>query len=186
MQQSLAGSPYLIRAAVPSDASILTEIAHAAKRHWGYREEWIREWASVLVITPELVRRTPVFLAEHSIDQGEPAGFCALLDRVDAWSLEHLWIQPRAMGSGLGRSLFDHAVRHIRWAHNESGRPLPVTLRIESDPNAVGFYERMGARRLGMVRADVAGERRALPYLEYAVAPNQSRSTPLAAAERQS
>lgn len=30
----------MIRRAVPTDASALTAVAHAAKRHWRYPEEW--------------------------------------------------------------------------------------------------------------------------------------------------
>jgi hypothetical protein len=37
-------------------------------------------------------------------------------------------------------------------------------LRIASDPNALGFYEKMGARRIGDVPATPAG--RTLPLLE--------------------
>jgi len=49
----LAAMNLHIRRAVPAEAGLLTEIAHAAKRHWGYPENWIRRWKSDLTITPE-------------------------------------------------------------------------------------------------------------------------------------
>ncbi len=44
-----------------------------------------------------------------------------------------------------------------------SVRPGP--LLIESDPHAEGFYLRLGARRVGSLRADVGAVRRTLPVL---------------------
>jgi len=40
-------------------------------------------------------------------------------------------------------------------------------LEIESDPNAEGFYKRMGARRVGTVTRELAGFNRNLPILVY-------------------
>jgi len=40
-------------------------------------------------------------------------------------------------------------------------------LEIESDPNAEGFYQRMGAQRVGTSIKDVAGHKRELPVLIY-------------------
>lgn len=41
--------------ALPAEASILTDIAFAAKRHWGYPEAWIAQWRSALTITPQQI-----------------------------------------------------------------------------------------------------------------------------------
>ena len=37
-----------VRRAMPDEAEALTEIAHAAKRHWGYPENWIERWKANL------------------------------------------------------------------------------------------------------------------------------------------
>jgi hypothetical protein len=34
--------------AKPEDAAALTQIAHAAKRHWDYPERWIEAWRDIL------------------------------------------------------------------------------------------------------------------------------------------
>jgi GNAT superfamily N-acetyltransferase len=54
------------------------------------------------------------------------------------------------MGSGVGRSLFEHARDRARELR------LPV-LELSADPNAEGFYERMGAKRVGDVPAGMNG-----------------------------
>jgi hypothetical protein len=43
-------------------------------------------------------------------------------------------------------------------------------LEIESDPNAQGFYERMGAKVVGDHVGEVDGELRILPVLEMVLA----------------
>ena len=44
-----------IRRAHPEEADTLTEIAHAAKRHWKYPESWIQQWQTDLTITREFI-----------------------------------------------------------------------------------------------------------------------------------
>ena|SRR5919204_5670252 len=149
-----------IRRATRELAPTLTEIAHAAKRHWSYPERWIQSWRELLTITP-------AFVAEHEVFVGvveeEVVGFYALLDLGTHWSLEHLWVRPQYMRQGVGRRLFAHAVEQA-----QSLRPAP--LRIESDPNAERFYLRMGARRIGAIPANMEGVQRSLPVLELSTA----------------
>lgn len=146
-----------IRRARIDETAALTAIAHAAKRHWGYPEAWIAQWRSALTITPELVRDHQVFVA--AAEGGPPRGFYAMSVDGAGAVLEHLWVQPEWMGHGLGRALLSHAARTAR----EHGA---ARLEIDSDPHAEGFYRRMGARRIGEVRADVGEVRRALPRME--------------------
>jgi GNAT superfamily N-acetyltransferase len=146
-----------IHRAKPEDAAALTEIAFAAKRHWGYPEVWIQGWKEVLTIKPEFIARNEAYVA--CLD-GQSVGFYALVNAKDRVSLEHLWVLPSAMGQGIGRALFRHAV--------ERAKALGVeAIEIESDPNAERFYEQMGARRVGVNVTDVDGQTRSLPVLIY-------------------
>ncbi len=61
-----------------------------------------------------------------------------------------MWVDPQHIGVGLGASLFSHAVGTVR----AMGGSL---LRIASDPDAEGFYLRMGARRVGVVPSKPPG-----------------------------
>ncbi len=87
---------------------------------------------------------------------GEAVGFYALVG--GGLELEHLWVLPAWIGTGLGRTLFEHAMRRAA----ELGASL---VRIESDPNAEGFYRRMGARRVGENVYELEGRERVLPVM---------------------
>ncbi len=152
-----------IRKARHEDCDQLTRIAHDAKRVWGYPESLVRLWRDDLTVTPGFVDDHPVYCAVRG---AEILGFYALSGRGRTWELEHLWVGPRHMGSGVGRRLFAHLRRRVLAAGGSR-------LRIESDPNAEGFYRRMGARRIGTTASRPEG--RALPVLVVPVSP---RSTP--------
>jgi len=148
-----------ITRAQPEDADVLTEIAFAAKRHWGYPERWIQSWRDVLTIRPEFIGANVAYAA---IENGRAIGFYLLTTEADGIHLDHLWILPAAMHRGTGRSLFEHAVSQAR---NLGFRAI----KIEADPNAGGFYQRMGAKRVGISVSEVEGERRELPLLEFRI-----------------
>jgi GNAT superfamily N-acetyltransferase len=141
----------------PEDAPLLTEIAFAAKRHWGYPERWIDNWRDILTMRPEFVAANVAFCA---IEDGRVIGFYVLTTERDGMHLDHLWIVPGAMKRGIGRALFEHAVQQANALKFNS-------IKIEADPNAEGFYRRMGARRVGVSVSEIEGERRELPLLIY-------------------
>src|SRR5258708_25625328 len=127
-----------IRRARPDEAAVLTEIAHAAKRHWGYPENWIRQWKSDLTITPEFSAKNEGFVAMNG---EEIVGCCAIAFSESLAELEHMWIRPEHIGAGVGRTLF----RHVK--ERAANLAIPA-LEISADPNAEGFYKRMGATRI--------------------------------------
>jgi hypothetical protein len=118
---------------------MLTEIAFAAKRYWGYPERWIEHWRDALTIAPEAILKHEIYAA---IVDGLIVGFYTLARKKHRLALLHLWVLSQAMSCGVGRSLFLHAV--------EPTKALGFrALEIESDPNAEGFYLHPGARRMG-------------------------------------
>ncbi len=147
---------FQIQRAIPSQAEALTQIAFAAKRHWGYPEHWIQLWLPLLTITPEFLEKHETYVAY--IDE-QPVGFCALSLENEKASVEHLWVLPEYMDQGIGAGLFKCMLSRCK----ELGARV---LEIESDPNAQGFYERMGAVKVGEVVGEVDGQPRILPLLE--------------------
>jgi len=138
------------------DAAALTRIAFAAKRRWGYPESWVQRWKDVLTVTPEYVRENPTYCA---IRGGEIVGFCALrLNGAEA-SVDHLWVLPAETGKGVGTALFRRCEGRARQAGASR-------LKVESDPNAEGFYLAMGAVPVGRQPASMDGAARYLPLLE--------------------
>jgi len=143
--------------AKPEDADVLTDIAFAAKRHWGYPEHWIQSWRDILTMPPEFIAANVTYSA---IEDERAIGFYLLTTEADGLHLDHLWILPRAMGRGLGRALFEHAVAQAKGLGFSA-------IKIEADPNAEGFYLRMGAKRVGANVTTIEGKARELPLLVY-------------------
>ena len=144
-----------IRRALPEDAATLTRIAHDAKRHWGYPEHWLKHWQDDLTISSEFIAGTDVYVAES---EGDVLGFYALIIRKEKAELDHLWVAPAHIGTGVGKQLFLHAMQHA------AGERVSE-VEILSDPNAEGFYRKQGAHRKGEAVSEIDGEPRVLPRL---------------------
>ncbi len=145
----------MIRKALPNEAASLTRLAHDAKRHWGYPEHWIKHWESDLTILPEFINKNEVFVAEQD---GQIEGFYALCINENKAELEHMWVAPAHIGTGVGKELFLDAMER---AANLNVREI----EISSDPNAAGFYQRMGAKNVGEVDSEIDGQTRKLPRM---------------------
>jgi N-acetylglutamate synthase-like GNAT family acetyltransferase len=144
-----------IRKASTEDAPVLTMIAHDAKRHWGYPEHWIRHWQDDLTISPDFVAGNQVYVAER---EGELLGFYALIIRKDKAELDHMWVAPAHIGTGVGKELFIHAMQR-------AAKRNISEVEISSDPKAEGFYRKMGAHRSGETVSEIDGQPRTLPRL---------------------
>jgi GNAT superfamily N-acetyltransferase len=146
----------MIRRAAVEEASVLTTIALEAKRYWGYPEHWIKHWESHLTVSPEFIRDNHVYVAEAD---GEVRGFYALCVSGEKAELEHMWVRPDCIGTGIGKELFLDAM--------ERAAALDVRdVELSADPNAAGFYTRMGAMQIGEVDSPIDGEERKLPRLK--------------------
>lgn len=145
-----------IEKARPEHTGILTEIAISAKRHWNYPERWIELWIPSLTISPEYISKNKTWVAVPGL---KPAGFYSLHQDSESLWLENLWVLPEFMGQGIGKQLFQHAL--VR------GKLFGISsLKIEADPNAQSFYEKMGARKVGERHSQMDGEPRILPIME--------------------
>lgn len=146
---------FRIRLALGEDAAKLTAIAHDAKRYWGYPENWIQHWQADLTISSDFISNSIVFVAER---EGEIIGFYALVVGDQEADLEHMWVAPPHIGTGVGKELFVHAMQKAAGQNVEA-------VEISSDPNAEAFYEKMGARRITEDSSEIEGQPRVLPRL---------------------
>ncbi len=145
----------MIRKAATTDAATLTRIALDAKRHWGYPEHWIAHWQDDLTISPDFVAANQVYVADRD---GDLLGFYALVVNGEKTELDHMWVAPADIGSGVGKELFIHAMQ------TAAGQNIDA-VEILSDPNAAGFYRKMGAHQIGETVSEIDGEPRILPRL---------------------
>jgi GNAT superfamily N-acetyltransferase len=125
-----------VRSATSADEPRMREIACASKGHWGYDADRLSRWAASL----EYPAHREHWVAEYD---GAVAGYASLLPPNDGvCELDDLWIDPPFIGRGIGSLLFAHAVERAK----DRGA---TAVRWEAEPNAVGFYERLGASVVG-------------------------------------
>jgi GNAT superfamily N-acetyltransferase len=153
------GSP-AIRRAVVTEAPALTDIAFAAKRHWGYSPQTMELWRRDLTITADTIESNATFVYEDD----RILGFYTLSVDQQEWELEHLWVLPQWMRQGIGKALLTHAAATV-------GAGRGRVLRIDADPNAEPFYLACGAQHIGNVAAPIPSQpNRMRPILELDVA----------------
>lgn len=126
-----------IRPARMDEAEVLTGLAIRSKAYWGYSDEFLAAVQSDMTITLAQVATEQAFVLE--LDE-TVAGFYKLREVTsEQVELTDLFIDPLAIGRGFGRLLWGHAVTTAR----SMGY---IQMTFESDPNAEGFYLRMGQR----------------------------------------
>lgn len=143
----------------PEHAGELSAIALAAKAHWGYPKRWMEMWKPQLAFSPHYFEENESWAA---VEDARRIGFYTLEERNgNAW-LENLWVLPEYMGKGVGKAFFLHAVELAR----QRGSTL---FQLEADPNAVGFYEKMGMYKIRERQYEIDGQPRILPTMEMKV-----------------
>lgn len=145
----------MIRDAIPADAGVLTDIALRAKAHWGYDDAFMAACRDELTVTAARLAAETTRVHEAG---GAADGFYSLSSSSGEANVELFFVDPPAIGRGVGAALWRDLVAQAALD--------AVILRIESDPQAEGFYRRMGAVRTGTAPSgSIPG--RELPLLIY-------------------
>jgi GNAT superfamily N-acetyltransferase len=142
--RNLIGQKARIRRARPDEAEQLSGLARRSKAHWGYDAEFLRRAVAELTITPRAITDHEVWVLEH---EGRIIGFHRVIPGQPA-VLEDLWLEPDGIGAGHGRRLWEHAVGVAR----AGGASV---MELDAEPNAMGFYQRMGAVGVGVTASPV-------------------------------
>ncbi|HDR6311207.1 TPA: GNAT family N-acetyltransferase [Bacillus cereus] len=145
-----------IRKALLSEADELSELALHSKATWNYSEEFILACKEDLTITDEYIKNNFVYVLEND---NTKIGFFSFLRNDKA--LDFLYIHPRYKGKGYGKIMWKFVIEQA----NELGIK---SFTIASDPNAKGFYLKMGAKLIGETPSTVFKDR-LLPLLKYDV-----------------
>ncbi|WP_370187407.1 GNAT family N-acetyltransferase [Qipengyuania sp.] len=112
-----------------------------SKAHWGYDAKFMEACRSELVFTPRDIEED---LSVGLWVSGSLRAVAQISGERERWELEKLFVEPAAMGRGLGRTLFEWAVVTVA---SRGG----TIMTIAADPCAVPFYRRMGAEDAGHV-----------------------------------
>lgn len=143
----------------PDELPGLSLLCRRSKALWGYDEAFLAACGDELTLTPVDLRDDGLRVA---LEGRVPVGVVQIALRGAEASLEKLFVAPERIGTGVGRTLFQWAFREARAAGSQR-------LTIEADPEAVGFYKRMGAHEEGFAAsASIPG--RMLPRLSVPLA----------------
>jgi GNAT superfamily N-acetyltransferase len=147
-----------IRDGRPEEAATLSELSVRSKAHWGYDAAFMAACRAELTLRPEDVPAQRTRVAE---DAGRIVGFVTVVGDPPNGEVGALFIEPHHIGGGVGRALWNDAIV-------TAGRAGFTMLTIDADPDAEGFYLRMGAVRTGDVASgSIPG--RLLPRLTYEI-----------------
>ncbi|MFZ3570522.1 GNAT family N-acetyltransferase [Streptomyces sp. BH097] len=145
-----------LRPARPDEAALLSALALRSKAHWGYDDAFMAACVDELTLRPSEVVRRRTTVAEDA--DGRPVGLVTLEGPPPVGELGLMFVEPDAIGLGVGRLLFEHMRETARAAGFRA-------VSWSADPNAVPFYEAMGGRHVGVTPSgSVPG--RVLPLME--------------------
>jgi len=153
----------LIRRAEPSEAEQLTELALRSKRAWDYDEDFMQRVMPDMIVHPQYLIAEQGFIAEEA---GKILGYAIVRVGLAKAFLRDLFVEPDRFRQGIGNELFQ---RVVRFALERGATSISLT----GDPNAIGFYERMGMHQVG-AEPSIAGNDRTLPIMEMDIGSTQN------------
>jgi GNAT superfamily N-acetyltransferase len=131
--------PLTIRAPAIDELSGLSDLCFRSKAVWGYDEEFMEACRGELSFEPRDLELTPIAVAEHD---GKPIGVAQVKVVDHEADLLKLFVEPSAIRNGTGKAL-------LAWATDVAKKLGATRLTIDADPDAAGFYRRMGASDVG-------------------------------------
>lgn len=148
-----------LRPARAGEAALLSALALRSKGHWGYDAAFLAACRDELTMRDdELAERRTVVAELPDSRGGRVVGFRTLEGEPPVGVLGMMFVDPDAIGRGVGGALARHLIEEARAAGF-------TRLTIDADPNAEAFYLAQGAVRVGATPSgSIAG--RVLPLLE--------------------
>lgn len=147
---------YEIRCAKADEAEILSDIALRSEAYWGYDDEYMERFASTYYLTKDYILENPTFVIENDT---QIIGFYSILCESGNYSLDYFFIDPKFIGDGYGRKLWNHLLDYCKEANIHS-------FEIVTSPQAEAFYHKMGAKTVGTVES-LLRKGRIIPKLVY-------------------
>ena len=152
-----------IRSARPDEAVVLSSLALRSKAYWGYSREFIESCRDELTYLPDQIADEKHYFAVAEC-ASIVTGFYAL-ESLSArqFELEALFVEPKFIGKGIGRTLLQNALKVVAERSGES-------VLIQGDPSAEKFYLAAGGTQIGTRESgSICG--RHLPLFEILIRP---------------
>lgn len=147
---------------VRPDYEVLNDIMMRSLAVWGYSSKELEEASEVLEITIEFLDKSICYVAE--LDGLIKGFFCIEPSRDEELSKAKFYIEPNSMRLGLGTRLWNKVIYELKNHEVKSFKFLIA-------PNAQGFYEKLGAVKIGERRSDVI-EECIIPIMKYTISEN--------------
>lgn len=145
-----------IRRAIANDENEINQLVMRSKSYWPYPKDYIEDCREVLKIDTNYISQWPVYVAEIN---NVKAGVCAIKPVDNENRLDHLWIDPTAIRTGVGKKLLLHAIEEAKKLNWKS-------FRLAADPYARDFYLKMGGKQIGTVQSRIKPDL-FLPHIEF-------------------
>ncbi len=162
LDPAVRASPAIrVRPARPGEEAALTALCRRSKAHWGYDADFMRQAAPALTVATATIDEGHVLVGEDFDGRALGAAAIQKTETEGLFELALLFVEPSAIGIGVGRVLF---CASARLAASRGG----TWLSILADPFAAGFYRRLGAADIGEAPSElIAG--RLLPLFRYTI-----------------
>jgi GNAT superfamily N-acetyltransferase len=129
-----------VRAPTVEELPALSALCFRSKAVWGYDNDFMEACRTELTLQASELRSSSIAVAEGSWGIVGVAQIKVVGSEAD---LLKLFVEPTALGNGVGTALF-------LWAMNKARSKGAQRLLIEADPDAAPFYRRMGAEDCGL------------------------------------
>lgn len=148
--------PVTLSSVTSADLAAMSALCLRSKAHWGYDAVFMAACREELTLTENDLDTSALTSAWRD---GALAGVAQVKPEENGAEIWKLFVDPPHMGTGVGRQLF-------AWCVDQAENLGAAELRIEADPEAVPFYQRMGAKITGSAPSGSIPGRR-LPLLRY-------------------
>lgn len=138
-----------------TDAEKLTSLTLKSKAYWNYAEEQIEKWRPELTITAAYIDKNEMY--KLIIDDQLIAYYAYFRLDKGKVKLDNMFITPEFIGMGYGKLLMMDFMNRVK--------PSGYTkIMLDADPNAKGFYEKLGFSAVGRIKSSMSN--RFLPVME--------------------
>ena len=154
-----ASPSVILRPMGAEDLAAVSELGIRSKASWEYSPDELAIFSAELTIDERCLGQLMAAQVAETAHR-ELVGYFTLRRHPGGEvELEHLFVEPAWFGRGVGSALFEAAL------HSAAAGGVSA-LKVVSDPNAAGFYLKLGAREVAKHRSSIAG--REIPVLEIA------------------
>lgn len=147
-----------IRRAEANEFEIITDLMYKSEAYWGFGDDYMEKFKSLYKVTKDAISNNPTYILQEDNNFIGFYGF--IIDNKDT-SLEYFFIDPKYIGKGYGKLLWNHAI-------NECKKLEINEFEIITSPQAKEFYTKLGAVQVGELDCQLIKGRK-IPRLIFTV-----------------